>query len=162
MYFVSPDDDKIYQLDGDAVNPLLYQWTSKRFVFEQAITWSCLRLDVDVLQLDANVQYQDLVAQITAENATIVDDYGAVDDAAFNVFAYNTSLLQEVPPAGASVTATITLLGEKDEVKCALTVDSYSPLRIPPFKAREIKIRLNGTLNVRSVALATSMQELRD
>jgi len=59
------------------------------------------------------------------------------------------------------VSATIFFLNYKDEVITSLTVEDNTMMRIPPFKEYDIKIKLAGTLNVRSVVLATTMEELR-
>lgn len=60
--------------------------------------------------------------------------------------------------AGGSVT--IYLYGDSG-LATTLTVSSFDPVRIPAFRAREVQIKATGTLNVRSITLATSVQELR-
>ena len=162
LFFSDPEDDKIYQLDGDPQNPLFYQWQSKRLVFEKAMSWSCLRVDVSELEVAANANYNQLIADIIAANAAVVDDMGAFNDVAFDTWAYNTSLLQEIPPPSSAVTATILLIGELDELMAALTINSFDPIRVPAFKSRELKIKLTGNLSIRSVSLATSFRELRE
>ena len=162
LFFVNPENDIIYQLDGDPQHPLFYQWQSKRLVFEKALSWSCLRVDVSELEIEGNTTYANLIQDIIDANAGIVDDIGAFNDVAFDVWAYNTSLLQEIPPPSSSVSATILLIGEMDETMAALTINSFDPIRVPAFKSRELKIKLTGNLSIRSVSLATSFRELRE
>lgn len=161
LYYLDPDDDDIYQFDADPVNPYIYEWISKRFRFDTGMTFSCLRLDISEKDIDDNDQYAELVAEIVAANALITDTEGYYDGGVYNEFGYNTSLLQEVPTAGSTVTAVVQLLGEKDELKTSLNITRMGPYRINPFRARELKIKLSGNLRVRSITLATSMEELR-
>lgn len=161
LYYLDPDDDTIYQFDVDAVNPYIYEWTSKRFRFDHGISWSVLRLDISEKDIDDNDTYAELVAELLAENALITDTEGYFNGSEVNSFAFNGSLLNEIPPEGSTVTAVVQLLGEKDELMASLNITSMAPVRIPAFRARELKIKLSGNLRVRSVTLATSYEELR-
>jgi hypothetical protein len=58
-------------------------------------------------------------------------------------------------------TVSVKIFGDNGELKTTLTVASFDPVRIPPFRAREVQVELVGTMNVRSVMLATSVPELR-
>lgn len=162
LYYLDPNDDTIYQFDVDTVNPYTYEWTSKRFRFERAISWSVLRLDISEAEIDENEIYQDLVEELLAENALVTDTEGYFNGAEFNGFSFNGSLLNDIPPAGVTVTAVVQLLGEKDVIQASLNITSLSTVRIPPFRARELKIKLSGNLRVRSIILATSFEELRE
>ena len=163
LYYADPADDIIKQFDFDKVNPYIYEWVSKRFAFPKGVTFSTLRLDISEKQIEDNNTYAALVAQIQAANALITGATGGeYNGAAYDVYGYNSSILREVPPAGANVTAVVTLIGEKDVIKTAITVTEYRPYRINSFKTREVKIRLTGNLDVRSITLATSVEELRD
>lgn len=162
LYYLDPVTNVINELDADGLNPYTYEWESKRFFSQQAITWSVIRLDISELEISDNETYNDLVLQITAENEAITGDVmGAFNDVPFDSYTFGGSLLQEIPPAAASVTATVILYGERDEIKASLTISRLGAYRVPAFKSRELKIRLTGTLNIRSVSLATSFPELR-
>ena len=162
LYYLDPDDDTIYKFDDDEVNPYIYEWISKRFRFETGVTFSCFRLDISEKDIDDNDQYNALVAEIVAANALITDTTGYIDGDEVGVFPVNGSLLTEIPPAASSVTAVVQLFGEKDELKASFNVTRMGPYRIPPFRTRELKIKLTGNLRVRSITLATTMEELRD
>lgn len=162
LYYINTLDDVIYQLDSDQINVYQYQWISKRFVLPQGISWSCLRLDIDEVEIDNNSTYAALIAAIAASNALITGPtFGLFNEAPFNHYAVNGSNLTEVPPPGASVSANVILIGEKGEVKSSTTVERYGYYRIAPFRSREITIKLTGNLRIRSVSIATSLEELR-
>lgn len=55
----------------------------------------------------------------------------------------------------------IYLYGDDAVLQATLSVSGYDPVRVPPFRARELIVKVSGTLAVRSVALATSVLELR-
>jgi len=161
LYYLDPDNDTIYQFDVDAVNPYIYEWTSKRFRFDHSISWSILRLDLSEKDIEENDVYAELVAELLAENALIANTEGYFDGSEINSFAFNGSLLNEIPPEGSTVTAVVQLLGEKEELMASLNITSMAPVRIPAFRSRELKIKLSGNLRVRSITLTTSYEELR-
>jgi len=162
LYYLDPDASKVYQLDADDLNPFAYQWTSKRYRFPNAITWSVCRVDIDTAQKEANSLYDQLLQETITYNEAITGDiFGAFNETVINEYAVNGSLLQEPPSQAILVSATIFFLNYKDEVITSLTVEDNTMMRIPPFKEYDIKIKLAGTLNVRSVVLATTMEELR-
>ena len=59
-------------------------------------------------------------------------------------------------------TVTIELFGDAGVLQTTLGVTSLDPVRVPPFRAREMIVEVSGTVNVRSVALATSVMDLRE
>jgi hypothetical protein len=56
---------------------------------------------------------------------------------------------------------TVTLYGDLGTQQTVLTVASLDPVRIPPFRARELMVKVSAVINVRSLAMATSVMELR-
>lgn len=162
LYYLDPTDDMIYQLDADDLNPFTYEWTSKRFMLPRAITWSLCRVDSDESQREANNLYDQLLAEVVAANTAIVGDiFGGFGESTINEYPVNGSLLADAPDAAALVNSTIFFLDYNDVVITSLSVENNTPMRIPPFKEYDLKLKLTGTLNVRSVTLATSMSELR-
>lgn len=161
LYFADATDGKIYEADSNDLSPLSYLWRSKRFVLPHAATWSALKLDgvySDVEQVDA---YNASVQQIIDANKLIFAQplEGALNEAPLNARDVNGSILQNVPPLAEIRTAKVTLYAEG--IKFAeLDVTSFSPVRIPPFKARDVEIEIEGNINVRSVRLATTVSEL--
>jgi len=162
LFYVDPADNVVYQLDGDALNPYIYEWESKRFFFQQAVTWSVIRVDIDEDQINDNANYNDQAAAIIAANEAITGGIlGSINETPLNHFTINGSELAEVPLPASAVSATVILYGERDEIKASFTITRLGAYRVPPFKSRELKIRLTGTLDIRSVTLATSFPELR-
>jgi len=162
LFYLEPDDNMIYQLDADTLNPYIYEWTSKRFLFERAITWSVLKLDIDAIELAANDLYADQLAAIETANQVITGDtFGELNGHALNVYAVNGSELTELPLPGAALTAAVFLIDEFDVVKASFSISSYDPVRIPPFRSRDLRVKLTGNLTVRGIILATSFEELR-
>lgn len=54
------------------------------------------------------------------------------------------------------------LYGDDDELIETLTVDTWDPIRLPPFRCREMMFELTGEIDVRSIAFATTIEELRE
>jgi len=162
LFYIDPDDNGIHQLDDDALNPYTYEWQSKRFVFDSAITWSIFRLDIDPATLSDTDDYlADLAAIETANQAITGDILGSYNSYAYDSEPYNGSILAELPQSAASGFASVQLIDENDVVKAAFTVTAYDPIRIPPFRSRDIKVRITGNLPVRGFTMATSFAELR-
>jgi hypothetical protein len=161
LYYCSAADNKVYKFDADENNPLYYEWKSKRFVFPQATTFSVLKLDGDYNQATLAAAYQQQVAEILAYNqAHVGDPGGELNRTVLDLYDVNGSILLNVPPAASARSAQVYLYGDGD-LHAALTLTSFDPVRIPPFKSRDIEIRLVGNLNVRSVQVATTVLELR-
>ena len=160
LYFVSPENF-LYQLDSDDLNPLVYTWHSKRFVLPQATTFSALKLDGDFNQADLTDAYNALVDAIRAENQAMFSTGldGALNTTALNTYDVNGSKLKNIPPMASARTATVLIYGDED-LQAALEVSAFDPVRIPPFKTRTVEISITGNLSVRSVAVATTVQEL--
>ena len=161
LYFVDASDGRIYEADSNDLSPLSYKWHSKRFVLPHAATWSALKLDgvySDVAQVDA---YNASVQAIIDANKLIFAQplQGALNEAPLNTRDINGSILQNVPPLAVIRTAKVSLYSEGTKF-AELDVTSFNPVRIPPFKARDIEIEIEGNINVRSVRLATTVSEL--
>jgi len=162
LFYLEPDENAIYELDADELTPYTYQWTSKRFIFDRAISWSVLKLDIDKLELNANNLYAAQLAAIIAANEAITGDTdGDLNGHALNVYQLHGSLLTELPLEAAALTAAVFLIDEEDVVKASFTINSYDPVRIPPFRSRDLRVKLTGNLTVRGVTLATSFEEIR-
>lgn len=59
-----------------------------------------------------------------------------------------------------SGSVTVTIYGDLGATVATLTVSSLDPVRVPPFRARELQVGISGAVSVRSVTLATSVPEL--
>ena len=162
LYYLNTADDIIYKLDSDPLNPYTYEWTSKRFHYPQGVTWAVAKVDADIVQIANNEDYNDLVAAVAAANQAITGDIlGSVNSQLVNEYTIGGSLLSEIPSPAALLECTLFFIGEGDEVITSITIDDFSTRHIPAFRSRVIKLRLNGTLNVRGVTIATDMTAMR-
>lgn len=163
FYFLSSQDGFIYEADADANNPFNYEWKSKLFVLPEALSFSAIRLDADYLFAQSVDTYNVQVAAIQAANAVLFaagNVLGALNAAPVNTFPVNGSLLQNVPALSALRTAQVTIYGDGALI-CSLTLGSYSPVRIPAVRAKQWEIRIAGNIPVRSVTLASSIEEMK-
>lgn len=162
LFYYESSDGIIFQWDADELHPVIYQWKSKRFQLPRAISWSALKLSIDVQQQDQTAIYQDQLEEIIQENNALFEEdlEGAVGAAEINAYGINGDTLNDLPTQGDTLSATVALYGERGERMTTLSISSLDPVRIPPFKSREIEVRISGTLNVQSIALATTVAEL--
>lgn len=58
-------------------------------------------------------------------------------------------------------TVTVVLKGDDGVTQATIVVASLDPVRVPPFRSRELQIQITATVAVRSLDLATSVIELR-
>jgi hypothetical protein len=160
LFYVHDTDFKVYQLDADTNSPLDYDWKSKRFLAEQAGTFGLLKVDANYAQLGAtnNDAYDAAVAWNAAHFAG--DLMGAINGAEINAWDINGSILQNLPDPAGSRSLQIILYGDGGEVRANLQPLTLDPIRIPPFKSREFEVEIFGNIDVRSVHLATTIEEL--
>lgn len=162
LYFLSLSDNKIYQLDADDVNPLSYEWRSKRWVLPVGTVFSALRLDADYAAFGDTVGYNANVAAIIAANQAAFGGnlLGAMNEGPLNVFTVNGSILKEVPTAATNRNVQVIIYGDGAPV-ANVSPTSLDPLRLPPFKSRELEFRILGNVNVRSIHIASTVAELK-
>ena len=162
LFYVHDHDFKVYQLDADPAQPLNYQWKSKRFFGDWARTYSLLRVDADYTQLGDPAAYGATRAEIIAWNQTHFpgDILGAINAVPLNTWDVDGSILRNLPHPASGRTLQIKLYGDDGEFRVNLQPFSLDPIRVPPFKSREFEIEILGNINVRSVKLATTMEEL--
>lgn len=164
LFYFEPGDSVIYRFNADALQPMIYEWKSKRFQFPKAITFSALKLSVDTQQQDRNTLYLELIEELKAQNNLLFpeDLQGELNASELNTYQINGDILHDLPRMADTLTATVILFGERGEQEAVLSVDTLDPVRIPPFKSREIEVKLTGTLNVSMLAMATTVAELHE
>jgi len=162
LYYVSPLNNKIYEADADELNPLTYEWKSKRFVLPQGTTFSALKLDANFDQQDNAADYAAAVAAVSASNAVIFAGGaldGVLNTTALNTYDVNGSAMTNLPTQASLRTAQVLLYGD-GELAATLSITSFDPVRIPSFRCRTLEVAIAGTMDVRSVQLATTVMEL--
>jgi len=176
VYYVDGITGRIYKWDADELNPLRYDWKSKRWVLPQATTFSIIKLDGDYGQIANAAGTAAAAAAIAARNQTLwaanSNLLGAVNTGPLNASYYDTatatyrgitvngSILEELPTVGSTRSVAVEIYGD-GVLKTTLNMTSFDPVRIPPFKSRAVEVSVQGNINVRSVALATTQPELR-
>lgn len=163
LYYYSTVDQKIYKLDADDNNPTTYDWQSKRFVFMHGETFSCLKVDADYAAANSTNAYAAQVAAIAAANQLIPTTSwnAALGLAAVNVYTVNGGALTNFPAPQTVRVINISIYGDDGNLVSTLAVTSLDTVRIPPFRCREMQIRIQGNANVRGIAMATTLPELR-
>lgn len=162
FYYVDPETNAIFQADTDENNPTTYEWRSKRFVLPQATSFSAIRVDGDYGQAALADAYNAQLAAIQAQNQVVWgagDLEGALNTAVINKFDVNGSLMQNLPPPAMSRTVQVLIYAD-GVLATTMSFPSFDIQRIPPFKSRAVEILIRGNLSVRSLAMATTVQEL--
>lgn len=161
LFYVAFDTNDIYQLDSDALNPSIYEWQSKRFVFPKAVTFSAFKVDVDVDDILDTSLYIGQTEEAIAHNKTLFgnDLKGALNADVLNAHDVDGSILTNLPHAASSKWVKVFVYADRKEV-CAITITAFDPVRLPPFKCRELEVKLTGNTSVRSITFATSVPEL--
>jgi hypothetical protein len=165
LYFLSGDDDTIYQMDADPVNMVPYTWQSKRYVNPYWTGYSAMKLDcyfpdnafIDEYNSDraAAIAYNTEMWE-THEDTTIE---GGLNDCMPNTFVLNGSILKDLPALAEYRYVTVTLRAN-GKLVYEKTFTDYFACRIPPIRAFDWQVRITGTGNVRSFTMATTMREL--
>ena len=162
LFYVHDTTGMVHQLDADENQPLSYQWTSKRWHLERAATFGALRMDAAYSQQGDASAYNAQAAAIAALNAAAFAGPldGALNTTPLNTYDINGSALLNQPQLASTRTVQVVITGD-GEVVANLTLTSLDAVRIPPFKARELEFSIYGNINVRSIHMATTMDELK-
>jgi hypothetical protein len=159
---------------------------SKRFVLPQATTFSVLKLDANYAQISNASGNAALTAAISARNqarfssdligavnagqpgpagtnnfmGTLNSSYYDSTLAEYRGMLVNGSILEELPTSASTRAVAVEIYGD-GVLKTTLNMTSFDPVRIPPFKSRTVEVSVQGNIDVRSIALATTQIELR-
>jgi hypothetical protein len=165
LYFVNSTDNIIYRADADELNPTTYDWQSKRFALPKGETWTCIKVDADYNATANSAAYNAKIAAIAAYNQGIFSytqyaTFTPVNTQALNAWTLNGGLPKDYPMPQTQRAIQAVIYGDDGAVVGSLSFTSYDPLRLPPFRAREIQVRLTGNASVRGFALASTVLEL--
>lgn len=186
LYYVNGITGRILKWDADDLNPLSFDWLSKRFVLPQATTFSVLKLDANYAQITSASNNAALTAAVAARNqarfssdligavnagqpgpantnnfmGTLNSSYFDSTQSEYRGMLVNGSILEELPTSASTRAVAVEIYGD-GELKTTLNMTSFDPVRIPPFKSRTVEVSIQGNIDVRSIALATTQIELR-
>jgi len=166
VYIVSSLDNKIYELDADTVNNQTYEWKSKLFILPEPTNFGALKVQADFGYMQDVNAYNEYVAEIEAYNEALFASLAGMELAPTNGFllneySLNGSQLKDIPPFGDVRTINIILYADGVPVY-STGITNADPVRLPAnVKAYDWEIKISGNTPVRSVAMATSIGELR-
>jgi hypothetical protein len=161
LYYVDPPSNTIFQADADPLNPLNYKWMSKRFVMPQVTTFSVIKVDGDFAQQAVASAYNAQTAAEKAANAALFSSnlLGALNSTPLDVYTVDGSIMANIPPFAALLTAQVMIYGD-EQLKVTMSFSDFGCHRIPAFKSKTIEMAINGTVSIRSVSIATTVQEM--
>ena len=164
VFFVSPSDNAIYQLDADPVNNTYYEWLSKKFILTEPTNFSSIKAQADIVSFDVNA-YNQLVAQIAAGNQAIWASGASLDSTinstVLNSMQLNGSTLKNIP-AKAEARAVQALVYADGALSSVHSFTNGEPQRMPAADKEYIyEVKITGNAPLRKIAMATSIEELR-
>ena len=166
-------DGRLYQWDAHLLTLLDQTWQSKVFDFNRSLSMSVVEVEGEFGRNRVEeIQYQILVAAQTALNQLLMDDLPAPPDpikGSLNSYSiakrgFNGSLIRRSADAGGGDTkqVTVTVYIDMGDLLFSKSVSSETPFRLPSgILYDEVKIRVTGAVQIDSVAVATSVLELR-
>ena len=172
-FFIAPETSDFYiaennlvQLwEGDSLNNLPYEWLSKRFIFTQPTNLGAIEVNADFDNIQQAEDLQKRIEEIIAANQAIFDTgvplQGTFNDAVFNNFQFDGSILGSIPQI---VDDRYLLI----EVYCdgkMVHLNSYNAngvYRMPAtYRGLSFEVKLAGNIECRYVKMAETAKELR-
>lgn len=162
LYYVSAESGDIYKMDADELRPFNFEWMSKRFALPRGETFSAIMVDAAYEDLDSDDRFNAAIEDLEAANATtwasgILD--GALARTTLNEVAVNGSNMYEIPEVASTRSVTVLVYVDNEHVQ-SVTPVSLEPIRLKPWRGREVEIKIVGNIGVRSVVLASTVPEL--
>lgn len=152
MYLVI--DNQIFEWEGEQGERLVYDWMSKEYLLPKPVNLGWAKVDADFILTEAETAaVEAAIAAIVAANAVLiaaVTANGSLNDQAFNVLAFNESLLETPPPL---VYESLTLsLYANGELKATRVIRNSRAVRLPSgYKEDTFSLRVSGNVIVRGI-----------
>ena len=165
VYVVNPADNNIYQLDGDPVNNMFYEWKSKKFVLPNPLNFAVMKAQADWDAIDSVAAYNAVVDEIIAANeaywATGLTRFSTLNRTPINTYTINGSILQPIPTTQDVSNIQILLFANGVQVY-SIGVTGQEPQRLPAGTKDYIwEIKITGNVGLREFRMATDITELR-
>ena len=166
VYYVDPNDNLLYTLDGDTVNNMFYQWQSKKFVLPEPTNFAVMKAQLDWDAISSVAAYNAVVAQIIAANqaywATGATRFSTVNRVPLNSLRLNGSVLEPIPTIQDVRNVQILLFANGVQVY-STGVTSQEPIRLPAGGKEYLwEIKVTGNVGLREFAMANAVGELRN
>lgn len=177
MYLVNKHDNCIYQMEADPAASLNATWHSKRFILPQPANMSAIQVDADYELTD--VPLASLVQRYVLDNQTYLaahpntDLGGGVNEKQVNGGGQRQAIGNTMGTVNGSpyiwdIPSLFDFTNLNVRVYASDTlVYTYNPLNLEPvrmyggFKSRIWEIEVTSNFRVRSLSMATSMEELK-
>lgn len=165
VFYVSPVDNGIYQLDADPINNTYYEWMSKTFILPEPTNFAVAKVQANWDYLDDPEAYNELVAEITASNQALWTSGAPLQSTLNSVvlggMQINGSILANIP-APAETRFIQAFVYANDVLISSQGFTDQEPQRLPAGGKEYIyEVRLTGNTPIRKFAMATSIAELR-
>ncbi|HEX5362329.1 MAG TPA: hypothetical protein VFW49_14780 [Fluviicoccus sp.] len=150
---------EIYEFDAlGQVNEIM-TWHSKQFVLPAPSTFGAILIEgAEELTAEEQKAIADQIAEIEAENAAIFAQAsigGELNGGALNVYPVNGDQLLPMPEE------TFISVRVYADGKLLATISEINKVkRIPPAKARNWEVQVNGTTPIGQISMATAAREL--
>lgn len=165
VFYVSPVDNAIYQLDADPVNNTYYEWLSKTFILPEPTNFGVMKLQADWDYMDNTEAYNAYVnALIAANQATWASGaplLSTLNSVVVNGMQVNGSILTNIPSI-AEVRSVQAAVYANEVLVAQHGFTGQEPVRMPAGKKEYVyEVELTGNAPIRKFAMATSVTELR-
>jgi hypothetical protein len=165
VYYVSPVDNAIYELDADPVNNTYYEWLSKTFILSEPTNFAIAKVQADWGYISDTVAYNELVASITASNQALwtagTPLQSTINSVTLNGMQVNGSILANIPTQ-AETRVVQAFIYANEVLVSEHGFTDQEPERMPAGKKEYIyEVKLTGNAPLRKFAMATSIAELR-
>jgi hypothetical protein len=165
VFIINPMDNLLYQLDADTVNNMFYEWKSKKFVLPEPTNYAALKAQADWDAIASVAAYNAIVAQIVAANqaywATGATRFSTLNRTPLNTYPLNGSILQPIPTSQDTRNIQIILYANGVQVYSTGITDQ-DVQRLPAADKEYIwELKITGNVGMRSLAMATSVTELK-
>jgi hypothetical protein len=163
LYLV--DIDGIHQYDAGVGLRLDYSWKSKEYHLPSPINLGAAKVDFvsEMSEADYDKAQADYAAAVAA-NSALVSGYkgvGGVNGRAVNAGMLNGSNIKNIAPVALDA-VTFTLYCDGRAVYSRKLVADQSAFRLPAgFRTDNVAVGLTGSIRVKSVKLAGTMQDLK-
>ena len=175
--YVDPQTNSLYganagtllQLDGTPNVKLVQTWQSKTFDFNNPINLAIAQVEAKYSRTPAEqAAYEAAVAAQEALNAAAVADVelmqSSLNDATVNEESFNGSVIFPAAEVLDGLVRSVTFnLYADQKLLFSTSVFNNELFRLPPgLLYDEVAVRVFSTISVDSIAMATSVRELRD
>lgn len=159
-------DDEIKKWEGDLLNGLAFQWTSKLFILPRPLCFGALQVEADFADIDVAELYQQRTAAAMAQNqatfAANANLKGVLNKTSLNTYSTNGSILIDIPQVVDDRYVTVVIYADGVQ-KASIDIKNRNMYRLPGgYKADRWELKVMGNIPVRHIKIAESGRELSE